>query len=93
MFFKGSRYQNVETDSIVNEQGVTLQFKKTRFIPDTPARLGVIVRQNERLDHIAARVYDDPERFWRICDANLAMWPDDLVQQPGVTLLAPPSEG
>lgn len=93
MFFKGSRYQNVDTDSMVNERGVTVRFKKTRFIPETPARLGVAVQQNERLDHIAARIYDDPERFWRICDANLAMWPDDLVEEPGVTLLAPPAEG
>jgi hypothetical protein len=93
MFFKGSRYQNVGTDSIVTERGVTVRFKKVRFIPDTPARLGVVVQQGERLDNIAERVYDDPERFWRICDANGALWPADLTAEAGVTILVPPAEG
>ena len=93
MFFKGSRYEKVGTDSIVNENGVTVQFKKVRFIPDTPARLGVVVKQGERIDNIADRVYDDPERFWRICDANRALWPADLVSEPGEKIVVPPAEG
>ena len=93
MFFKGSRYEKVETDSIVNENGVTVQFKKVRFIPDTPARLGVVVQQGERIDNIADRVYDDAERFWRICDANRALWPADLVSEPGEKIFVPPVEG
>jgi hypothetical protein len=93
MFFKGSRYEKVETDSIVNENGVTVQFKEVRFIPDTPARLGVVVQQGERIDNIADRVYDDPERFWRICDANRALWPADLVSEPGDKIVVPPAEG
>jgi len=93
MFFKGSRYENVETDSIPNSRGQLVQFKTVRFIPDTPARLGVIVKQEERLDQIAHRIYQDPELFWRICDANRALWPDDLVAEPGRTIKIPPSEG
>ena len=46
----------------------------------------------ERLDHIAQRFYRDPERFWRIADANRAMWPDDLVAEPGRTIRIPTSE-
>ena len=45
MFFKGSRYENVATDSITNAQGQVIKFKKVRFIPDTPARAAVVVNQ------------------------------------------------
>jgi hypothetical protein len=93
MFFKGSRYENVETDSIPNAQGQVVRFKKVRFIPETPAQMALIVSQGERLDHIAQRIYQDPELFWRICDANLATWPNDLVAQPGRAIRIPPSEG
>ena len=51
------------------------------------------MNQGERLDHIAQRVYQDPEIFWRICDANLALWPPDLVAEPGRIIKVPPAEG
>ena len=35
--------------------------------------------QGDRLDNIAARYLGDPEQFWRICDANGAMRPDELT--------------
>jgi hypothetical protein len=93
MFFKGSRYEGVGTDSLTGAQGRVVRFKKVRFIPDTKAPLALVVGQGERLDHIAHRVYQDPELFWRIGDANRAMLPDDLVAEPGRALLIPPSEG
>jgi hypothetical protein len=52
-----------------------------------------IVSQGERLEHIAYRYFRDSERFWRICDANRALWPDDLVAEAGQTILIPPYEG
>ena len=38
----------------------------------------------ERLDLIAWQHFRDPLRFWRICDANLALWPDDLLNEAAV---------
>lgn len=93
MFFKGSRYEDVGTDSITNAQGQVVRFKKVRFIPETPAQVGLVVGQGERLDQIAYRIYQDPELFWLICDANRATWPDDLVAEPGRVIRIPPSEG
>lgn len=92
MFFKGSRYENVQTDRFTTSEGRVIPFKRVRFIPDTPAQLGVAVKQGERLDHIAHRIYQDPELFWRICDANVVMFPDDLVAEPGRVIKIPPSE-
>lgn len=92
MFFKGSRYAKVTTLEIVDSRGQTIQYKAIRFIPDTPARQAHKVQRAERLDHIAQRYFRDPERFWRICDANTTMWPDDLVRKPGEKILIPSSE-
>ena len=92
MFFKGSRYEKVETAEHTGRDGRTVLYKKVRFIPETPARLGHRVQQGERLDHVAQRYYKDPERFWRVADANLALQPARLTAEPGRTLLIPPVE-
>jgi hypothetical protein len=50
------------------------------------------VTADQRLDHIAWLHYRDPLRYWRICDGNDALWPDDLLE-PGAILRIPPVEG
>ena len=42
-----------------------------------------VVKQGDRLDNITANYLDDPEQFWRICDANDAMRPDELTETVG----------
>jgi hypothetical protein len=93
MFFKGSRYAKVEDATITTAEGREVTYKKTRFIPPTVGRFGHVLNEGERLDHIAWRYYRDAERFWRICDANAALWPDDLLDEAGQTIVVPPSEG
>lgn len=89
MFVKGSRYESVADCELTDHQGRILRYKKLRFIPETEARFSHLLSQGERLDHLAYRYYRDPERFWRICDANEVMWPDDLVVEPGTRVLIP----
>ena len=91
MFFKGSRYANVPTRQITDRNQRVITYTATRFIPDTPALAGHLVTSDERLDHIAWQHYRDAERFWRICDANRAMWPGDLLEEAAI-LRIPPSE-
>lgn len=93
MFFKGSRYASVTDLVFTDPDGREARYKKTRFIPETRAQAAHLVREGERLDHLANLYYRDPERFWRICDANLAMWPEDLVSVAGRAVLIPPPEG
>jgi nucleoid-associated protein YgaU len=93
MFFQGSRYATVGEAELIDRQGRVIRYKRIRFIPPTPAQVGHRVSQGERLDQIAFRYYRDPERFWRICDANLAMLPEDLVSEVGRTIQIPPAEG
>lgn len=93
MFFRKSRYADVDDHYITDQKGRAIRYKKIRIIPETKARVAYQVNQGDRLDLIAFKYYRDPERFWRICDANLAMWPEDLVSKPGKKILIPPSEG
>lgn len=92
MFFKGSRYQDIDTNTITDSFGRVMPYKKVRFIPKTDAQVGHMVVQGDRLDNLADHFFDDPERFWKICDANLAMWPDDLVAEVGRIILIPSAE-
>ena len=58
-------------------------YVRRRFCPP-PERFALLhehtVTQGERLDNITARYLGDPEQFWRICDANAAMRPDELTE-------------
>jgi len=93
LFFKGSRYAKVRTGEVTDGRSRVHRYKLTRWIRKTrPSRLGHAVRQGERLDHVSHRYYRDPERFWRICDANLEMWPADLTEEVGRVIRIPPAE-
>jgi nucleoid-associated protein YgaU len=91
MFFKGSRYENVSDAEITDATGRIIKYKRTRFIPETPAFIRHTVIQGERLDLIAHRYYQNSELFWRICDANKAMLPDELTAEIGKQILIPPA--
>ena len=61
----------------------------SRFTP-----IGVYtVKQGDRLDNITASFLGDPEQFWRLCDANNALEPDDLTDTPGETITITLPEG
>jgi hypothetical protein len=92
MFFKGSRYAKVPEATLTDASGRVIRYKTTRFIPETRATGGHRVLSEERLDHIAFLHYRDAERYWRICDANESLWPDDLLEEAAI-LGIPPSEG
>jgi hypothetical protein len=73
-----------------------LTYKRRWFLPkgrEMPTLVEITVTQGERIDLIAARILGDPEQFWRICDANDAMNPFDLVSDARRVLRAAVPEG
>lgn len=92
-FFKGSRYERVGEVELQDPSGRLLRYKRVRFIPPTPGRFSHIVTEGERIDLVSHRYFRDSERFWRICDANDALWPPDLVAEPGTLIRVPGAEG
>lgn len=83
MFFRGSRYEVVADAAIAGPDGRTIRYKRMRFVPETPARLGLAVQSGDRPDTVAWRAIGDPEQFWRLCDVNREPRPVDLTAQPG----------
>lgn len=85
-FAATSRYNGIATATLVLGQGRSVAYLKRRFVPDA-RRFQLLqehrVLQQERLDHIAAQYFGDPELYWRLCDANDAMRPQALTEEVG----------
>ncbi|MGH9980760.1 MAG: hypothetical protein ACRD6U_04300 [Nitrososphaeraceae archaeon] len=83
MFESTSRYSKCEDTSIVTKEGEIIKYKKRRFIPldreDSITVAEINIHLGERIDLISAKVFGDPEQFWRLCDMNGIMHPLDLV--------------
>jgi nucleoid-associated protein YgaU len=80
MLSRSSRYASVPTAIHVDAEGRQHPYLLLRPLPDPPAIEAHAVVQGDRLDVLAFRAYRDPEQFWRICDANRAFRPDDLLE-------------
>jgi hypothetical protein len=91
-----SRYALTPTGTFVRADGTPVTYLKRRFAP-APEHLALLqwhrVVQNERLDNITARYLGDPEQFWRLCDANRALRPEELTDTIGKPLRITLPEG
>jgi hypothetical protein len=90
MFEPNSRYASVElaTVDVADASGRIrpVRYVRRRFIPpapDAPAAVEHRVIQGERPDHLAARYFGDPTLFWRLCDVNFVIRPDELTRDAG----------
>ena len=91
-----SRYYSIGTSTLVSPAGQTIIYLQRRWLPspDGFALLQThVVTQDERLDNIANKYLGDPLAFWRICDSNGAMRPEELTETIGRTLRITLPEG
>ena len=81
-----SRYHGIDTATIKTVDGKTVIYLRRRFIPP-PERFSLLqehtVVQGDRVDNLASQYLGDPEQFWRMCDANVVMRPDELTETIG----------
>jgi hypothetical protein len=91
-----SRYYAIQTVTRETPDGKQVACLRRRFVP-APERFEQIaehvVTEGERLDHLAARYVGDPEQFWRLCDANGALRPEELTETVGRRLRITLPEG
>lgn len=96
MFGPSSRYFGIETVKRTLPDGEQVVFVRRRIVPP-PERFERLhdhtVRQGERLDHIAFERLGDAELFWRLCDANRALRPEELTEAAGRALRITLPEG
>lgn len=81
-----SRYYGIAVAALQTADGKTIAYLRRRLLPQ-PDRFALLVEhtvaRGDRLDNITAQYLGDPEQFWRICDANNAMRPDELTDIVG----------
>jgi hypothetical protein len=96
MFAPNSRYVNTPTSVYQTASGKQHAYLQRRFLPapeDFAVLLVHAVTAGERLDNLAAQYIGDPELFWRLCDANRAMRPEELTETLGRLLRITLPEG
>lgn len=96
MFEKTSRYYSLEDASLEVREADgsvrTIAYKRRRFVPRAATLTSIAehtISDGERLDVITARYLGDPTQFWRVCDANDAMHPEELTDEPGEIIAIP----
>jgi hypothetical protein len=98
MFDPTSRYYKIDqaTLTVTDPDGLPreIRYVRRRFIPSademtTLAEYSML--QGDRLDNVTARFLGDPTQFWRVCDANTVMRPEDLEQIARVVRIALPT--
>ena len=86
LFPPTSRYHGIGVSKLTTGEGEPIAYLRRRFVPPQD-RFAILqehtVTEGERLDIIAARYLGDPEQFWRICDANGAIDPNELTETIG----------
>jgi hypothetical protein len=81
-----SRYATVEVAAVTVPDGAggrrDVRYLRRRF-PPQPGSLTAsaqhVVSGGDRLDLLSATYLGDPALFWRICDANPVVHPDELT--------------
>lgn len=85
-FPPASRYFQVEMTTWSAPDGKSIVYIRRRFLPPADRFEQILehsVKQGDRLDNVTANYLGDPEQFWRVCDANNAMQPDELTATIG----------
>jgi hypothetical protein len=93
MISPNSRYAPIDIASLhTTRNGLPLEIRylRRRFIPPAAGQVTLVlhtVRQGDRLDNITAKYLTDPTLFWRVCDANTVLEPDDLLAPLGRSIV------
>lgn len=88
-FPPNSRYNGLPVFVHTSPDGREMPYLARRFVPasDRFSTLAThLVIEGDRLDNLAARYLGDPEQFWKLCDANGVLRPDELVEAIGRSL-------
>jgi hypothetical protein len=95
-FPPNSRYHTTPTATLVTADRREITYLRRRFVPH-PELFATLrehfVLQGDRLDRLAAEHLGDPEIYYRLCDANRAIRPNELTDTAGRRLRITLPEG
>jgi hypothetical protein len=70
MFSKISRYKKLATIVTTDASGRLAESKCIRLLPEVSGTFTHTIEEADRLDHLAFKYYEQPRKWWHICDAN-----------------------
>ena len=86
MFDPKSRYFGLETYVVRDNRGRPVKVV-TVPLPPNQETFGLhLLKQGERLDHLAQNYLDDPAGYWRICELNEVMLAEALTEQRTISI-------
>ena len=95
-FPPGSRYHGLDTAQWTRANGEAVSYVRRRFVPP-PESFATLsehrVAEGDRPDNLAAKYLGDPQQYWRLCDGNGVMRPDELTETVGKRLRITLPEG
>jgi len=86
MFSDKSRYIDVEQYQLKDRRGRTVSVVS---VPDAPVQslLGYhLLIQGQRVDHLASKYTLDEAGFWRVCEFNDVMLPEQVSEKPEIAI-------
>jgi hypothetical protein len=91
-----SRYHGIEIAKRTSVDGRIFAYLRRRIVPP-PERFELLqehtVVEGDRLHNLAAQYLGDSEQFWRLCDANGVIRPNELTETVGRKLRITLPEG
>jgi hypothetical protein len=91
-----SRYYGIELATLTLADGEQRVYLRRRFLPPS-SRFALlrehVVGEGERVDRLTAQELGDPQAFWRVCDANDVMRPEEVTEVVGRVLRITLPEG
>ena len=86
LFPPSSRYHGLPIQKMVRPDGREVAYVSRRFVPlqenfETIRERRIV--QGDRIDNLAYEILSDPEQFWRLCDANNVLDPQQLTAEVG----------
>jgi hypothetical protein len=86
LFPISSRYNGIDTATLTTVDGEEMAYLRRRWVPSSD-RFALLqlhrIVQGERVDRLTAQYLGDPLQFWRLCDANDVLRPEELTERVG----------
>ncbi len=86
MFDSKSRYKDLPLSYRQDSRGRTVAVVSAPASPQQNLRGYHLLKQGQRLDHLANAYLQNPTGFWRICEINDAMLPEALTERAEIAI-------
>lgn len=85
-FDEASRYKNAHQYEQMDKRGRTVKIVCVPAAPQQSLMGFHVLKNGQRIDHLAGRYLNNPTGFWRIASLNDAMLPEALSERDEIAI-------